>query len=119
MDKDLQTLSNCFFFAVELFIRRILKGERGYIKMRKSDYGRFPHFLYEREGPTGVLRVVSFVPNNPKLKALPPPLFPGHVKWGDPNPHARVKHPAQANCRARHAPGKRIKKGCRYNPTPL
>lgn len=83
---ELEKLSNCLFFAVALFARRLVKGERGYFTMRKSDYGRFPHFLYVRVDPTGKERFVSFVPNDPIERDLPPPLFKGHVQWGDPKP---------------------------------
>lgn len=75
--------TNCFIFAVKLFLRRLRKGEQGYLVMRKSQWGRFPHFLYLRVR-NGRARFISYVPLNPKLKALPPPLFTGRVRWGDP-----------------------------------
>ncbi len=31
----------------------------------------------------GSLRIVSYVPSNPRHKYLPPPLFSGRSKWGD------------------------------------
>ena len=46
--------------------------------MRRSHWGRFPHFLYMEHG-----RMVSFVPVNPKHKQFPPPLFTGKVRRGD------------------------------------
>lgn len=67
--------SNCLLFAVRLFLRR---GCRGYLLMRKSKFGNFPHFLYAERG-----HIVSFVPLNPEHKTLPPPLFRGQVRWGD------------------------------------
>jgi len=129
---ELEKLSNCLFFAVALFCRRLVKGERGYFTMRKSDYGRFPHFLYVRVDPLGKERFVSFVPNEPIPRDFPPPFFKGHVQWGDPKPtkgcqrnelhdcladcmehvvdsNAPCKHYQQTPCRKRQAPGKRIK----------
>lgn len=89
---ELEKFSNCLFFAVALFTRRLAKGERGYFQMRKSDYGRFPHFLYERLDPKGNKRVVSFVPNDPIERDFPPPFFKGHVQWGDPPPVKKGLH---------------------------
>lgn len=83
---DLEKLSNCIIFAVALFARRLAKGERGYLTIRKSDYCRFPHFLYVRIDPKGNIRFVSFVPDEHVICDFPPPLFKGHVQWGDPKP---------------------------------
>jgi hypothetical protein len=71
--------SNCLFFAVALYLRRAKRGDVGYIVMRRSRYGRFPHFLFLHRGR----RLISYVPNNPRLKSFPPPVFRGHVKFGD------------------------------------
>lgn len=72
-------MSNCLFFAVALWWRR---GGIGYLVMRRSRWGRFPHVLYaELRGDR--LRIVSYVPLDPKHKTCPPPLFIGRVKWGD------------------------------------
>ncbi len=91
--------SNCLFFAVSLYWRRWLAsrrvridGERYFIAwragprrllIRASRLGSaLPHILYaERRG--GRLHVVHYVPNDPKVKVLPPPLFRGHIKRGD------------------------------------
>lgn len=67
--------SNCFWWAVRIFVRRRF---RGYILIRKSLWGRFPHFLYSERHHT-----VSYVPIDPRHKECPPPLFPGFVRWGD------------------------------------
>lgn len=67
--------SNCLFFALALFWRRRW---RGYIAIRKSHWGNFPHFLYE-EGR----HKVGYVPIDPRVKTCPPPLFRGRVRWGD------------------------------------
>lgn len=51
----------------------------GYLVIRRSRYGWFPHFLHmDREG-----NIESFVPDDPKRKKLPPPVFKGSVKRGD------------------------------------
>ena len=75
-------MSNCLFFAVALFWRRLLKGKRCYFSMRKSDMGRFPHFLFG-EDRRGRERKISYKPINPKHHILPPLLFRGRVSWGD------------------------------------
>lgn len=87
--------SNCIFFAYALRLRRWfklrrdrkrnpgLKRPRGYVMWRKSDWGYFPHCLYGRNTKSGLVRVVSYKPSNPRLKVLPPPLFKGRVHWGD------------------------------------
>lgn len=74
--------SNCIVFAVRLYVRRRRKGKPGYLLVRRSHWGRFPHMLYA-EMRRGRLRVVSFVPLEPRHKALPPPCFGGRVRWGD------------------------------------
>lgn len=70
--------SNCLFWAVAMWIRRKRKGKAGYLVMRKSRYGAFPHFLYMERG-----KLYSFVPRDPKHKSLPPPVFKGRSKFGD------------------------------------
>ena len=72
-------MNNCFIFALKLWIRR--KGV-GYLLIRKSRMGNFPHFLYG-EIRNDKLRLINFVPLNPREKKLPPPTFNGKVKWGD------------------------------------
>lgn len=77
--------SNCLFFAVALYWRRYHKGGIGYITMRRSHWGPFPHFLYVGlSGRVGKWRCISYVPLDPKHKTCPPPLFSGRVRWGDP-----------------------------------
>jgi hypothetical protein len=71
--------SNCLFFAIALYLRRARKGDIGYIAMRRSKFGPFPHFLYLHRGR----RFISYCPIDPRLKHCPPPLFVGRVKWGD------------------------------------
>jgi hypothetical protein len=72
-------MSNCLLFAIALYMRRAKRGDAGYIVMRRSRYGYFPHFLYLHRQR----RLIAFSPVDPKLKHCPPPLFIGRVKWGD------------------------------------
>ena len=91
--------SNCLFFAVALYWRRWLSsrwvrvdGERYFVVWRRdprciliraSRLGSLlPHVLYA-EARGGRLRVVHFVPLDPKVKILPPPCFRGRLKRGD------------------------------------
>jgi hypothetical protein len=71
--------SNCLIWAVAMWLRR---GGLGYVSIRRSRWGRFPHFLYT-ERRRGVLRMVSYVPVQPRHKECPPPVFQGRVRWGD------------------------------------
>nr|WP_145544794.1 hypothetical protein [Variovorax boronicumulans] len=70
--------SNCLIWAVALYWRRRKKGAAGYLVMRRSRWGRFPHFLYMERG-----RLYSYVPRDPRVKRLPPPVFRGRSKFGD------------------------------------
>jgi hypothetical protein len=75
--------SNCLAWAWSLYWRRREKGREGYLLMRRSRSGPFPHFLYAEVRKTGTLRVVSFKPLNPREKKVPPPMFRGSSRWGD------------------------------------
>ena len=75
--------SNCLFWSWRLYWRRRRKGREGYLLIRRSRSGAFPHFLYAEFRRCGSLRVVSFKPLAPKEKKLPPPLFRGSSRWGD------------------------------------
>lgn len=91
--------SNCLVFGMALYCIRCLgyrrqrrdgtgrKAKRpkreGYLMFRRSRYGPFCHVLYAERRKSGALRIVSYVPNAPKLKPVPPALFTGHSKWGD------------------------------------
>lgn len=66
--------SNCLFFAIRLFFRRKAVG---YVTFRKSHWGNFPHFFYAERH-----HIIQYVPTDPKLKACPPPIFHGRIKWG-------------------------------------
>lgn len=72
--------SNCLLFCLALYMRRARRGDAGYLVMRRSRHGSFPHFIYLSRNRR---HFVSFCPTNPKHKILPPPLFRGAVKWGD------------------------------------
>lgn len=66
---------NCLCWAL-----RQWRKHGGYLVIRRSRYGWFPHFLWlsaDRQ------TLQSFVPDNPKHKKLPPPVFRGNVKSGD------------------------------------
>jgi hypothetical protein len=75
----IRSFSNCLIFSIRLYLRRARKGDAGYLVMRRSRFGNFPHFLYMRRNG----RLVSYCPINPKHKRLPPPVFRGFIKWGD------------------------------------
>lgn len=70
----LSARSNCIVFAVLVYRRR---GGRGYLLVRKSHFGWFPHVMYAER-----THIVHYVPLDPRTKGFPPPLFEGRVKWG-------------------------------------
>lgn len=75
--------SNCIVFACSLCRRRQRKGREGYLLMRWSRWGPFPHLLYGERRRDGKVRLVSYKPTNPTKRKMPPPLFRGTSKWGD------------------------------------
>ncbi|PTT75176.1 hypothetical protein DBR42_29480 [Pelomonas sp. HMWF004] len=75
--------SNCILFAWRLYWRRRAKGREGYLLLRRSRSGPFPHCLYAEFRRCGTLRVVSFKPLSARDRWLPPPLFKGASRWGD------------------------------------
>lgn len=75
--------SNCLFFALRLYFRRRRRGFKGWVTSRVSPHYPGPHFLYARMRRDGTLQLVSYKPRNPRKRLLPPPLFYGHVAWGD------------------------------------
>jgi hypothetical protein len=75
--------SNCLLWAIALHRRRQRKGREGYLMLRWSRWGNFPHALYAEKRDGGSLRVVSYVPRDPRIKRLPPPVFDGRSRWGD------------------------------------
>lgn len=74
--------SNCALWALLLYWRRRAKGRSCYLMVRRSRMGKFPHVLFAEARFYG-LRIVSFVPQDPRQKILPPPAFKGRSKWGD------------------------------------
>lgn len=70
----LSSRSNCIIFAVLLYRRR---GGQGYFLVRKSRFGHFPHVMYAERS-----HIVHYVPESPRHRTCPPPVFRGRVKWG-------------------------------------
>lgn len=69
-------MSNCLIFAFRMWARH-----GGYVIVRKSNYGWWPHFMWVKS--LGELEVTNFVPENPKTGLLlPPPLFKGKIVIG-------------------------------------
>ena len=75
--------SNCLIWAIALHRRRGRKGREGYLVIRRSRWGPFPHVLYGERRRDGSVRLVSYKPAAPKTKPVPPLLFEGRSKWGD------------------------------------
>lgn len=75
--------SNCIAWALALYIRRRRAGREGYILLRRSRWGPFPHVLYGERRPDGRIRVVSYKPSDPRPRPIPPPMFKGASRWGD------------------------------------
>lgn len=67
--------NNCLFWALKKWFK-----DGGYIVIRRSKYGWFPHFLWMCKD---TIILESYVPKNPKKRTFPPILFRGHVKRGD------------------------------------
>lgn len=76
-------MSNCFAFALALHARRRKAGREGYIVLRWSRWGPFPHALYGERRRDGSLRLVSYKPIDPRPRRVPPPVFKGASRWGD------------------------------------
>lgn len=67
---DKQRYSNCFIYAIQQW-----KRSGGYIVIRKSRFGWWPHFLHARlDSTSSKLEVDHFVPDEPK-----PPI--GWRRW--------------------------------------
>jgi hypothetical protein len=77
-------MSNCLLFYLELRRRRLARGKRGGVFIRKSLHWWGPHFIYQYKNRFGRFRQVHFVPVRPEVGRLFPPWkFAGRVKWGD------------------------------------
>lgn len=66
--------SNCLLFVLGRWW-----GRGGYIIIRRSRWGPFPHFLWSPD----LSRFESFVPANPQHRLCPPCMFVGYIKEGD------------------------------------
>lgn len=75
-------MNNCLLFAIALYIRRRGSGNRCQIVVRRSNKGRFPHFMF-KEWRRGGPRLVHYVPIQTNTGSRCRPLFSGWVKWGD------------------------------------
>lgn len=75
--------TNCVLWALALYARRRTKGREGYLVIRRSRWGPFPHVLYAERRASGSFRVVSYKPAAPRDKPVPPILFDGRSSWGD------------------------------------
>lgn len=75
--------SNCLIWAVLLYLRRRRRGDEVYMAVRRSRWGKFPHFLVLRRCGDGRFRAVSYKPADPIERKIPPPLFKGGSRWGD------------------------------------
>ena len=67
-------VSNCLIYALLKLYR-----EGGYVLMRKSFYGWWPHFLHM--SATG--EVTHFSPEKKRRRFFPPLLFRGRIYHGD------------------------------------
>lgn len=75
--------SNCLLWALTLHRRRAARWREGYLMVRWSRWGPFPHVLYAEIRRTGTVRVVSYKQISPRAKPVPPCLFRGSSRWGD------------------------------------
>lgn len=66
---------NCLIWAIAAW-RRF----GGYILVRRSHWGPFPHFLWVDKRRR---HVISYKPLNPELSRWRPIWFYGAVRWGD------------------------------------
>lgn len=71
MDNFFKKYNNCLFFAMYKLIKN-----GGFLLMRKSKYGPFPHFLWSQD----LKSVEHFVPVKPRNRLMPPLIFRGKVK---------------------------------------
>lgn len=66
--------SNCLIFALCQWYKN-----GGYLVVRKSRWGWWPHFLWSAD----LKSFEQFAPTNPVHKKFPPFLFKGSIKIGD------------------------------------
>ena len=75
-------MNNCLLWAVKAWRKR-----GGYLCFRASAWGPFPHCIW---APRISIESQSFSPNAPRMKTVPPILFPGSVVSGDEPPQKSV-----------------------------
>jgi hypothetical protein len=74
------SISNCLFFAVSRWLKY-----GGYVIVRKSHYGWWPHFLWSQD----LLSFEEYSPAIPNHHLLiPPPLYRGVIKFNNPGDSA-------------------------------
>jgi hypothetical protein len=69
-------MDNCLFFAI-----RKWRKHGGYLIIRKSHFGWWPHFLWAKHLRNA--EIEHYVPASGKAKPFPPPVFIGKVKTED------------------------------------
>lgn len=74
--------SNCLIWAACAWWR-LRKRHVCHLAVRGSRWGPFPHFSLMVRRRDGAFRCIGFKPVAPRPKGIPPPLFVGHMRWGD------------------------------------
>ena len=69
-------MQNCFFFAIKRWFQR-----GGYLIIRKSRFGPFPHFIWAKDLRDA--EIEHYVPIDPKHRLIPPLFFSGKIKRDD------------------------------------
>lgn len=67
-------MNNCLIFALSRWFKR-----GGYLVIRRSRLGLFPHFIWAKS----LGEIEHFVPNDKRWKAIPPPFFTGTISDND------------------------------------
>jgi hypothetical protein len=75
--------TNCIIFSIKLFTRRSRKSKVGYLVIRKSHWGLFPHVTYGRLRKDGTLAIVGYTAINKRWWTTILPLYKGRVSWGE------------------------------------
>lgn len=74
--------SNCLIWALALHRRRVRKGHEGYLLLRRSRWGPFPHALYgeRRQRAAGVLQAHGAASQARAAAAVPGALRVGRLE---------------------------------------
>lgn len=91
--------ANCIIFALLLYFRRKHKDSHGYLILRRSHWGPFPHLMYGRRRKDGTLAVVGYRPLHAQPSRIPKIFFRGEAHWGDPKP-ARYPDASKASSKS-------------------